>query len=80
MKQIKGANNKEINVKQLDICGGCGEVILPTHRRISLNVYDEIIKNGELYVKNAWNIVSYHKKCSPIKINDKIFETNKRSK
>ncbi len=74
MKQIKGENEEGINVEQLEICGICNKPIKPNQRRISLTVYDEILKNNEIYVNNAWNIAGYHKDCSPIKINEKVFE------
>ncbi len=74
MKQIKGKDKDWINVEEIELCGICNKPIKQNQRRISLTVYDEVKRNNELFVNNAWNIASYHKKCSPIKINKGIFK------
>ena len=69
----------EINVESLERCGICFKEFKIGDEIISLCLYDEILEKDlkfhfEVGVKEAYQLASYHKKCSPLKINKQVYK------
>ncbi len=65
---------KGIDVKELEKCGICFKKFEENDNIISLCFYDEVVGKDEVRVLDAYQLLAYHKSCSPLNINKEVYE------